>query len=81
MTFGLGTFFAGLAIDFAGFEAVASVADTTPEMLSRLIWVYGPGISLVTVLGAWILSRYALSQRRLADIQSELGARRASAVA
>ena len=72
VTFGFGSFFAGLAIDFAGFEGVRSVADTTPEMLSRLIWVYGPGISLLTLLGAWILSRYRLTQARCAEIRSEL---------
>jgi Na+/melibiose symporter-like transporter len=76
VTFGLGSFFAGLAIDFAGFAGVASVADTTPEMLSRLIWVYGPGISLITLLGVWVYSRYQLSQARLTDIQNQLVSRR-----
>lgn len=72
VSFGLGSFFAGLAIDFAGFEGVKSVADTNPEMLSRLIWIYGPGISLLTLLGAWVYSRYTLTQNRCDEIQAEL---------
>jgi len=79
VTFGLGTFFAGLAIDFAGFEGVSSVADTNPEMLSRLIWVYGPGISVITLLGAGVYARYSLGQKRLTHIQAELGSRRDTA--
>ena len=77
VTFGFGSFFAGLAIDFAGFEGVRSVADTTPEMLTRLIWVYGPGISVLTLIGAWIYSRYNLSQQRCEQIQAELALTRA----
>jgi glycoside/pentoside/hexuronide:cation symporter, GPH family len=77
VTFGLGALFAGLAIDFAGFEGVTSVADTTPQMLSRLIWVYGPGLSLLGLLGALIYSRYSLSEQRCEEIKAELAARRA----
>ena len=77
VTFGLGSFFAGLAIDFAGFEGVDSVADTNPEMLARLIWVYGPGISLLTLAGAWIYSRYQLTQERCLEIQVQLAQQRA----
>ena len=77
VTFGLGSFFAGLAIDFAGFEGVHSVADTNPEMLARLIWVYGPGISLLTLAGAWIYSRYQLTQERCLEIQVQLAQQRA----
>jgi GPH family glycoside/pentoside/hexuronide:cation symporter len=76
VTFGFGSLFAGLAIDFAGFEGVRSVADTTPEMLTRLIWIYGPGISLLTLLGAWVYSHYGLSQARCEEVQAELATMR-----
>ncbi len=77
VTFGLGAFFAGLAIDFAGFEAVRSVADTTPEMLGRLIWVYGPGLSLLTLVGVAVYARYGLDRTRCEAIQAQLATARA----
>ncbi|GIR72118.1 MAG: hypothetical protein CM15mP74_33690 [Halieaceae bacterium] len=76
VTFGLGSFFAGLAIDFAGFEGVHSVADTNPEMLARLIWVYGPGIAYLTWQGLDIF-RYQLTQERCLEIQVQLAQQRA----
>ena len=64
--------FIGLTIDFAGFDGVTSVAQTTEPMLTRLVWVYGPGLMCITLLGAWIFSRYHLDQERCEDIQTEL---------
>ena len=76
VTFGLGTFCAGLAIDYAGFAGVTHAADTTPEMLTRLVWVYGPGIALLKLAGAAAFLRYNLSEPRCKSIQAQLMERR-----
>ena len=76
VTFGLGSFCAGLAIDYAGFAGVTSAADTTPEMLTRLVWVYGAGIALLKLAGAATFLRYRLSESRCKSIQATLAERR-----
>jgi Na+/melibiose symporter-like transporter len=40
VTFGLGTFLAGLTIDFADFDGVTAVEQVTQSMLTRLGWAY-----------------------------------------
>jgi GPH family glycoside/pentoside/hexuronide:cation symporter len=72
MTFGLGAFFAGLAIDFAGLEGVTEASQLTHTMMTRLAWVYGPGLMCVTFLVAIIYSRYKLSRARVADVRRQL---------
>ncbi|MEH6590680.1 MAG: MFS transporter [Halioglobus sp.] len=72
MTFGLGAFFAGMAIDFAGLDGVTDASQVTDTMLSRLAWVYGPGLMCVTFLVAIIYSRYRLSRSRLEDVRRQL---------
>ncbi|MBT4520489.1 MAG: hypothetical protein HOC23_10830 [Halieaceae bacterium] len=72
MTFGLGAFFAGIAIDFAGFEGVTDVSQVTDTMLTRLAWVYGPGLMFISLLVALIYSRYKLSRSRLDDVRRQL---------
>jgi len=76
VTFGLGAFVAGLAIDFVGIGGVTDTADVTPEMLMRLGWFYGPVLMTLPLVGAWIYSRYRLDRQRCADIQAELVRRR-----
>jgi GPH family glycoside/pentoside/hexuronide:cation symporter len=75
VTFGLGTFIAGLAIDFVGLEGITSAADVSRDMLLRLGWLYGPTLMLLPLLGAWVYSHYHLSRDRVATIQLELDAR------
>ena len=52
MTFGLGAFFAGIAIDFAGMDGVTEASQVTAVMMQRLAWVYGPGLMCATLLGS-----------------------------
>jgi GPH family glycoside/pentoside/hexuronide:cation symporter len=79
MTFGLGAFFAGIAIDFAGFDGVTDISQVTETMLTRLAWVYGPGLMCLSFLVALIYSRYKLSRSRLEDIRRQLNERPISA--
>ncbi len=72
VTFGVGSFVAGLAIDFVGFDGVTSAADVSPDMLMRLGWIYGPGLMILPMTGAWIYSRYHLDRQRVDEIQVEL---------
>lgn len=74
MTFGLGAFFAGLAIDFAGLEGVTEASQLTETMMTRLAWVYGPGLMCITFVVAIIYSRYTLSRSRLTDVRRQLDA-------
>ena len=76
--FGLGAFIAGLVIDYVGIGGVTELSAVTPEMFQRLGWIYGPGLSLLTLAGAWVYSRYRLDQTRLDQVQGELRLRRAS---
>jgi GPH family glycoside/pentoside/hexuronide:cation symporter len=72
MTFGLGAFFAGIAIDFAGLDGVTEASQVTGTMMERLAWVYGPGLMCATFIVAIIYSRYRLSRTRLEDIRRQL---------
>ena len=74
--FGLGAFIAGMVIDYVGMGGITDIAQVTPEMFQRLGWVYGPGLSILTLSGAWIYSHYRLDRERLAAIQSELAVAR-----
>jgi len=72
MTFGLGAFFAGIAIDFAGMDGVTEASQVTETMMTRLAWVYGPGLMCASFLVAIIYSRYQLSRARVDDIKRQL---------
>ena len=72
VTFGVGAFVAGLAVDFAGVEGITDKADVTFEMASRLAWVYGAGAALLTLAAAFIFTRYRLDRKRHAEIRLEL---------
>jgi Na+/melibiose symporter-like transporter len=72
MTFGLGAFFAGIAIEFAGLEGITEASQVTGTMMERLAWVYGPGLMCATFLVAFIYSRYTLTRSRLEDIRRRL---------
>jgi Na+/melibiose symporter-like transporter len=38
----------------------------------RLGWIYGPGLMILPLIGAWIYSRYHLDRQRVDEIQVEL---------
>jgi Na+/melibiose symporter-like transporter len=75
--FGLGSFFAGLIIDYSGVNTITTAAEMTDSMFSRLGWIYGPGLALIMLLGAWIYSHYRLDRQRLTKVQEQLVAARA----
>jgi GPH family glycoside/pentoside/hexuronide:cation symporter len=72
VSFGLGSFIAGLFIDFAGFEGVTDIGDVTSSMTMTLGWLYGPGLMLFTIVGLVIYSRYRLSEQRYNAIRLQL---------
>jgi Na+/melibiose symporter-like transporter len=77
--FGLGTFFAGLIIEYVGIAGVTEISEVTPQMFQRLGWIYGPGLCLFTLAGAWVFSFYRLDRQRLEAVQLELRATRSAA--
>lgn len=78
VTFGLGAFFAGVAIELSGFKGVTSVADMSADMLTRLAWMYGPGLSLMLLLSAYCYSRYKVNHQRYDEIRIQLESARES---
>lgn len=52
LMFGLGSFCAGLIIDFTGLGGITDIAEVTDTMFNRLGWIYGPGLSCITLLAA-----------------------------
>ena len=72
MTFGLGAFFAGMAIDFAGLGGITDPSQISVGMFTRLAWIYGPGLMCVTLIVALIYTRYRLSRSRLEEIRLQL---------
>ena len=68
---------AGLIIDFVGLGGISDVSEVTDTMFNRLGWTYGPGLSVLTLIGAWIYSHYRLGRTRLADVQAQLANARA----
>lgn len=72
VTFGLGAFLAGMTIEFSGFSGVVAEADVTNDMLYRLAWVYGPGLSCFIVLGALMYSRYGVNKARHDEVRAQL---------
>ncbi len=73
--FGLGTFFAGLIIEYVGLGGITDIAEVTDTMFARLGWIYGPGTSLIALSGALVFTRYRLGRTRLAEVQAAIAAR------
>ncbi|MDX1734799.1 MAG: MFS transporter, partial [Halioglobus sp.] len=80
VSFGLGSFIAGLCIDYAGFEGVTEAAQVTSSMAMRLGWLYGPGLVLFNLVAIGVYTRYRLSKERHAEIRSHLAADEQSGV-
>ncbi len=74
VSFGLGSFIAGLCIDFAGFDGVEDATQVTSTMALRLGWIYGPGLLLLTLTGMWVYSQYRLGRKRHAEVRATLAA-------
>ena len=79
VTFGIGAFIAGLTVEFVGFDRVSTIADVTPDMLSRLALYVGPGLSVIVLLSAYIFSHYDIDAKRHGQIRAELEASAPSA--
>jgi Na+/melibiose symporter-like transporter len=77
VTFGLGTFLAGLSIDFAGFDGVTTVEQVTQSMLTRLGWVYSLTITSISLLGLYVFSHYRLDETRYKEIRTSLDEKKA----
>jgi len=72
VTFGFGAFFAGIAIELSGFKGVTSQADVSVDMLTRLAWMFGPGLSVLIILAAYCYSRYRVDHKRYDEIRGQL---------
>lgn len=72
VSFGLGSFIAGLFIDFAGFDGITDISEVSSSMVVRLGWLYGPVLMLFTVAGIAVYSRYKLSEQRYNAIRVQL---------
>ena len=68
------TQFLGLSASLAGLEGVTEASQMSGEMMSRLGWVYGPGLMVVSFIVALIYTRYPLSRARLAQVREQLQA-------
>jgi Na+/melibiose symporter-like transporter len=77
VTFGLGTFLAGLTIDFAGFEGVTTAEQVTQSMLTRLGWVYSLTITSIGLIGVYAFSHYRLDETRYKEIRTSLDEKKA----
>ncbi len=76
---GLGVMLAGLALDLARFPSnVGQVvgAQISPEMQSRIVFIWGPGAAVVAVISLFVFSRYSITRARQAEIAAELAERR-----
>ena len=77
LTFGMGAFVAGITLEFAGLQGVTSIDQVTVDMQTRLAWVYGPGMSVIVLCGAYLFSRYRLNAARYVEIRAGLDKARA----
>jgi len=75
VTFGIGAFIAGLTVEFIGFDRVTTIADVTPDMLSRLALYVGPGLSVIVLISAYIFSHYDIDAERHRQIRATLASR------
>ena len=75
VTFGLGAFIGGLAIEFAGITGTIESGEVTTEMLFRLGMAAGPGVAILSLLGAFMYSRYPLTKQRYNEVRKRLDER------
>ena len=76
---GIGVMLAGVALDLARFpNDVGQMVGVqiSPEMQSRIVFIWGPGAAVVAVISLFVFSRYTITRARQAEIAAELDARR-----
>jgi Na+/melibiose symporter-like transporter len=76
LTAGLGTIFAGIAVDVIHFPQGAKPGEVAQEVLFKLGLVNGPISSLPLLFSVFFYLRYRIDKRRHAEIQQALIARR-----
>lgn len=77
---GLGVLLAGAALDLARFPSdVGShpAAQISPEMQSRIVFIWGPAAAIVAVISLIVFARYGITRTRQAEIATALLERRA----
>ncbi len=79
-TSGLGQFIAGAALGFIDFPANAIPGTVPEDIVHRLAFLYGPGLSLIVIVAIVIMSRYRIDRARHSEIVAALAARRPSPV-
>lgn len=67
-SYGLGSFFAGVALDIIAFPQAANPQDVPLEALQSLAWLSGPISMTLFVLTIVVSRRYSLSAKRHRDI-------------
>lgn len=78
-TTGLGSVFAGLALDLIGWpegSEVTSAADVPPETIMHLGIFFGPALGLIGIAALWCYSHYRIDKTRHDEICAELAIRR-----
>jgi Na+/melibiose symporter-like transporter len=79
-TSGLGQFIAGGALALIEFPANAQPGTVPEDIVHRLAFLYGPGLSLIAIVAIVIMSRYRIDRARHSEIAAALAARRPSAL-
>ncbi len=74
-SFGLGSFFAGIALDIIAFPRGAAPADVAPEAVTKLAILGGPVLTLLFMIVLFQLRSYPLDAKRYAEIRATLNAR------
>jgi len=78
-TTGLGSVFAGVALDLIGWPEgaeITSAADVAPETIMYLGILFGPALGLIGIAALWCYSHYRIDKARHDEICAELVVRR-----
>ena len=78
-TSGVGGLVGGFGLDLIAFPKDAVVGEVAPEALNGLLFMSGPLFWVIIAVGVGFMGMYQLSERRHAEILTELRARRALA--
>ena len=78
-TSGVGGLVGGFGLDLIAFPKNAVVGEVAPEALNGLLFMSGPLFWVIIAVGVGFMGMYQLSERRHAEILTELRARRALA--
>ena len=78
-TSGVGGLVAGFGLDLIAFPKNAVVGEVAPEALNGLLFMSGPLYWVIIAVGVGFMGMYQLSERRHAEILTELRARRVPA--